>query len=145
MGHNNYLFPRPTLLPSLLQCQPSLHNSSVANSTAITAKLPKHKAAAERLATQGGADYSREYSARKGTQPGIETLPRGVAPSSHDAVQHRPIFTVAMQHAMKTYKRRGGKTRRRPNLCIRDVTQSVFGRSCDRPPRHRFFLVSLCL
>ena len=21
----------------------------------------------------------------------------------------------------------------------------VFGRSCDRPPRHRFFLVSLCL
>ena len=23
--------------------------------------------------------------------------------------------------------------------------KSVFGRSCDRPPRHRFFLVSLCL
>ena len=23
--------------------------------------------------------------------------------------------------------------------------RSVFGRSCDRPPRHRFFLVSLCL
>ena len=22
---------------------------------------------------------------------------------------------------------------------------SLFGRSCDRPPRHRFFLVSLCL
>ena len=23
--------------------------------------------------------------------------------------------------------------------------KSVFGRTCDRPPRHRFFLVSLCL
>jgi len=23
--------------------------------------------------------------------------------------------------------------------------KSIFGRSCDRPPRHRFFLVSLCL
>jgi hypothetical protein len=23
--------------------------------------------------------------------------------------------------------------------------KSVFGRSCDRPPSHRFFLVSLCL
>ena len=23
--------------------------------------------------------------------------------------------------------------------------KSVFGRSCDRPPRHRFFMVSLCL
>jgi len=23
--------------------------------------------------------------------------------------------------------------------------KSVFGRSCDRPPRHRFCLVSLCL
>ena len=23
--------------------------------------------------------------------------------------------------------------------------KSVFGRSCDRPPRHRFFFVSLCL
>jgi len=26
-------------------------------------------------------------------------------------------------------------------LCVK----SVFERSCDRPPRHRFFLVSLCL
>ena len=25
------------------------------------------------------------------------------------------------------------------------AVKSVFGRSCDRPPRHRFFLVSLCL
>jgi len=114
-------FQDPRLLPFLLQCQPSLHNSSVANSTAITAKLMKHTAAAEHLATQGGEDYSREYSTRKGTQPGIETLSRGVAPSSHDAVQYRPIFTVAMQHAMKTYRRRGGKKRRRLNLCIRNV------------------------
>jgi len=120
-------FQDPRLLPFLLQCQPSLHNSSVANSTAITAKLLKHTAAAEHVATQCGEDYSRGYSTRK-TQPGIETLSRGVAPSSHDAVQHRPIFTVSiMQHAMKTYKRRGGKTRRRLNLCIRNVAR--YGRN----------------
>lgn len=88
----------------------------------MTAKLLQHKAAAQHLATQGGEDYSQEYSTRKGTQPGIETLPRGVALStSHDAVQYTPTYTVAMQHAMKTYKGRGGKTPRRLNLCIRNV------------------------
>jgi len=29
--------------------------------------------------------------------------------------------------------------------CRIAVWKSVSGRSCDRPPRHRFFLVSLCL
>ena len=29
--------------------------------------------------------------------------------------------------------------------CWTTGQKSVFGRSCDRPPRHRFFLVSLCL
>jgi len=88
MGQNNYLFPRPastalfTLVPS------KFTQFQRCNSTAVTAKLLEHKAAAEHLATQGGEDYSQEYCTRKGTQPGIETLPRGVALStSHDAVQ----------------------------------------------------------
>ena len=29
--------------------------------------------------------------------------------------------------------------------CRTSVLESVFGRSCDRPSRHRFFSVSLCL
>jgi hypothetical protein len=111
MGHNNYLFPRLTSTALFTPVPTKFTQFQRCNSTAVTVKLLKHKAAAEHMATQDGEDYSREYSARKGTQPGIETLPRGVALSaSHSAVQYRPIYTVTMQHAMKTYKGRGGKT-----------------------------------
>jgi hypothetical protein len=124
MGHNNYLFPRHASDALVTPVLTKFTQFQRCNSTAITAELLKNKAAAEHLATQGGEDHSQEYSTRKGTQPGIETLSRGVALStSHDAVQYRPIFTVAMQHAIQTYKVRGGKTRRRLYLCIRNVAR----------------------
>jgi hypothetical protein len=123
MGHNNYLFPRHDSAALVTPVPTKFTQFQRCNSTVIT-ELLKHKAAAEQLATQSGEDYSQEYSTRKGTQPGIETLSRGVALStSYDAMQYRPIFTVAMKHTMKTSNVRGGKPRRRLNLCIRNVAR----------------------
>ena len=59
--------------------------------------------------------------------------------------QHRQVQTTAQTWRHLRHIKRFSSNNGLVWRCRTAGKRSVFGRSCDRPPRHRFFLVSLCL
>jgi len=57
----------------------------------------------------------------------------------------RSILVLAFLRAIANSKRSCPYVCSFCRLCAGLLARSLFGRSCDRSPRHRFFLVSLCL